>query len=574
MASKIYASPHHLCSDMKIVSDSYQRWALQIWLWCMSAVTLNAQELTWGDTLRGTLSSVRTCFDVTHYDLGMSINLPEKSIQGRCTITFKATTEFKLMQLDLFENIRVDSIRFEGRQPEYWREYNAIFIELPRIVKQGEHASIVLDYAGVPVEAVNPPWDGGFSWTFDRNEKPWVAVSCQGIGASLWWPCKDHQSDEPDSMDIHCKVPRGLVCVANGQERGVTKDPEGNETYHWHVSYPINNYNVSINVGDYIHLHDVYAQQDGDSLALDYYVMRGNEEKAAKHFQQVKPMLRCYEHFLGEYPFPADGYALVETPYLGMEHQSAIAYGNRYKAGYLGSDRSGQNLDFDYIIIHETGHEWWGNSVTAGDIADMWIHESFCTYSEAIYVECLYGYDTAMTYVNALKKSVVNRTAIMGPYGVNREGHYDMYVKGMLFLNTLRHIVNNDDLWWNIIKSMTDTVFHHRITDYEEVANYFQRQSQLDLKPVFEQYVKHPRIPILEYYTSKRRKGTLVHMRWVTDAKNFHMPVSIVNEGLRKRIEFGTEWTKVNLRGHFEFDQQTAYYSLKKIRPKRRWSIE
>jgi aminopeptidase N len=314
----------------------------------------------------------------------------------------------------------------------------------------------------------------------------------------------------------------------------------------------------------------VYEDETGDTLSLDYYVIRGNEQKATEHFKQVKPMLACYEKFLGKYPFPNDGYALVQTPYLGMEHQGAIAYGNKFRTGYLGSDRSGQQLKFDYIIIHETGHEWWGNSVTAGDIADMWIHESFCTYSEAIYVECMHGYDTAITYVNALKKTVVNNTSIMGIYGVNHEGHYDMYVKGMLFLNTLRHVVNNDELWWHTIKTLSDSTFKHRVTDYNEIVSFFEEKTNLQLAPLFEQYVKHPALPVLEYSAKKSKNGTTLRMRWTSDVENFAMPITLLLEGTSVRVNVNSKWSRVTLPSTYKFDQLTSYYTLKKVKSKRR----
>jgi aminopeptidase N len=526
-------------------------------------------EFNRGDTLRGTLSELRTCFDVTHYDLSVRIDTSSQSVQGTNIISFTTTTDFQNMQLDLFNNMSVAKILFENQPVAFTREYDALFLQLPRILRKGEHAKLKVDYFGKPRIAKNPPWDGGFIWTKSENNQPWIAVSCQGIGASLWWPCKDHLSDEPDSMDIHCQVPADLVCVSNGQDRGITFDEHGTKICNWHVSYPINNYNVSINVGDYVHLHDVYEDESGDTLSLDYYVTRGNEQKAVKHFEQVKPMLACYEKFLGKYPFPKDGYALVQTPYLGMEHQSAIAYGNKFRTGYLGSDRSGQKLDFDYIIIHETGHEWWGNSVTAGDIADMWIHESFCTYSEAIYVECMHGYDTAMTYVNALRKTVLNNTAIMGVYGVNKEGHYDMYVKGMLFLNTLRHVINNDALWWHTIKTMSDTSFRHKSTDYNQVVDFFEAQTKLTLEPFFEQYVKHSELPILEYNSKKTKHGSTLRMRWAA-TPGFTMPVTILVEGQKFRTDVTSRWTKISVPPTFEFDQRTSYFKLRKVKSSRK----
>jgi aminopeptidase N len=497
------------------------------------------------DTLRGTLSELRSCYDVKHYDLFLRIDTATQSIKGRNIISFTATADFQHMQVDLFRNMVVAKITFENQPVSFTREFDALLLKLPRSINKGEKSQLEIEYFGTPRIAKNPPWDGGFTWTTSENNQPWIAVSCQGIGASLWWPCKDHLTDEPDSMDIQCQVPPGLVCISNGQDRGITYDEQGIKTFNWHVSYPINNYNVSINVGDYIHMHDVYQDESGDTLSLDYYVIRGNEKKATKHFTQVKPMLACYEKFLGKYPFPKDGYALVQTPYLGMEHQGAIAYGNKFRTGYLGSDRSGQQLDFDYIIIHETGHEWWGNSVTAGDIADMWIHESFCTYSEAIYVECMHGYDTAMTYVNALKNTVQNNTSIMGIYGVNHEGHYDMYVKGMLFLNTLRHVVNNDELWWSTIKTMSDTVFKHSITNYDLVVDLFEKSTKMELKPIFDQYVKRSALPVLEYSAKKQRHSTTLRMRWITPVENFRMPITLLADGHKLRVEVGSNWAKI-----------------------------
>jgi aminopeptidase N len=560
---------------MKIVRDCCQQFFLAIWsLLLIGNFTVYAQPaFNRGDTLRGTLSELRSCYDVNHYDLQLKIDTSYQSIKGTNVISFTATTDFQKMQVDLFKNMVVATIQFENQPVTFTREFDALLLQLPRPVKQGEHAKLEIEYFGKPRVAKNPPWDGGFTWTTSENNQPWIAVSCQGIGASLWWPCKDHLSDEPDSMDIHCQVPRGLVCISNGQDRGITVDKQGNRIYNWHVSYPINNYNVSINVGDYVHMHDVYNDATGDTLSLDYYVIRGNEQKASEHFKQVKPMLACYEKFLGKYPFPKDGYALVQTPYLGMEHQGAIAYGNKFRSGYLGSDRSGQKLDFDYIIIHETGHEWWGNSVTAGDIADMWIHESFCTYSEAIYVECMHGYDTAMTYVNALKNTVQNKASIMGLYGVNHEGHYDMYVKGMLFLNTLRHVVNNDELWWNSIKAMSDTVFRHSTTDYHEVVHFFEERTGLSLQPIFEQYVKHSEIPILEYSAKKKRNGTTLTLRWVTDTENFQMPINLLVEGLKIPVKVNNTKTRITLPSNYEFDQRTAYYKLKKVKRKKTFTI-
>lgn len=513
------------------------------------SMLLHAQraEFTRADSLRGSLRPERTCYDVKSYDLHLRVDTTNQSISGSNRISFQALQDFKKLQIDLFANMSIQRITFKGAELKYRREFDAVFVEFSENVVAGSTENITVYFSGKPLIAKNPPWDGGFTWTQDNHGLPWIGVSCQGIGASLWWPTKEDPADEPEKMNLHINVPNGLRCVANGNEENPTTSADGTTTYHWNISYPINNYNVSINIGDYVHLHDTYRAEDGDTLSLDYYVIRDNRQKAISQFRQVKPMLACYEKFLGKYPFWNDGYALIETPYLGMEHQSGIAYGNRYKTGYAGMDRSGMNLPFDYIIIHETGHEWWGNSVTCRDLADMWIHESFCTYTEAIYVECMYNYDTAMTYVNALRNSVSNTKPIIGVYGVNREGHGDMYVKGMLFLNTLRHVVNNDDIWWPMIKNMSDTTFKMTAVNYDDVVTFFNQKSGMDLTRVFEQYVKHPSVPELEYCIKKKKGKMIVSYRWKAQVEGFDMPIDVNIGDEHFRLKPGTSWKSLSV---------------------------
>lgn len=520
-------------------------------------LTKSAEGYSYADQLRGGQRKERWCYDVTHYDLQLRIDTVTKSLSGSNTISYTALEDFNTVQIDLFANMDILRITDGATELKYRREFDAVFVEFPQTVEKGTKSSFKVEYKGSPRIAKNPPWDGGFTWTHDKKGNRWIAVSCQGIGASLWWPNKDDLSDEPDSMHISCAVPNPLRCVANGQELPTTVDEPGYTTYNWKVSYPINNYNVSINIADYAHWSDVYIAADGDTLDLDYYVLSYNLDKSKKHFQQVKPMLACYEKYLGKYPFWNDGYALVETPYLGMEHQSAVAYGNNYKSGYAGMDMSGSGLKFDYLIIHETGHEWWGNSVTAQDLADMWIHESFCTYSEAIYVECLHGYDTAMTYVNALKRNVGNRKPIMGVYGVNKEGDSDMYVKGMLFLNTIRHVVNNDDLWWSTIKNMSDTTFKMRNTNYKEVVQVMSEKTGMYLAPIFEQYVKWPAIPVLQYKVKKKGNEYCMKYRWKVNAKSFEMPVVFLHGDKEHRVNASTRWKKTRIWSTMEQGEPT-----------------
>lgn len=549
-------------------------WVLM--LLCTVAVTAQSlveqkKTYTRADTLRGSLRFERTCYDVTYYHLQVEIDTAARTIKGSNTIRFNALSDFKTLQIDLFDNMKIERIVMGDKTLEYRREYNAVFVDMPQRFEDGTAGEFTVYYSGKPVIAKRAPWDGGFTWAYDQKGKLWMGVSCEGIGASLWWPNKDYLGDEPDSMRISCTVPSGLMCVSNGNLLAETRNPNKTTTWHWMVSYPINNYNVTLNIGDYVHLHDEYTAGDESVLSLDYYVLSYNAEKARKHFTQVKPMLQCYERFLGKYPFWDDGYALVETPYLGMEHQSAIAYGNKYLSGYAGRDHSRIGLDFDYIIIHETGHEWWGNSVSCQDIADMWIHESFCTYTEAIYVECMHGYETAMKYVNAVKPTVDNHAPIVGKYGVNEEGDGDMYAKGMLFLNTLRHVVNNDSLWWGLIKNMADREFKHRNTNYTEVLEYFNRITRQNLSSVFEQYLQHSSIPILEYELKKAGNGQFeLRYHWQADVRDFSMPFYYSTGGKSFTQAFGTTtWKTITIslekETDFSINKEWQYIESRKL---------
>lgn len=534
-------------------------------------LTTQKERYTRADTLRGSLRPERTCFDVTFYDLNIKLDTAERSITGSNRIVFNTIQDFNILQLDLFENMKVISITMGGKELKYLREANAVFVEMQQQMEEGTTGELVVNYYGVPTVAKRAPWDGGFSWSRDLNGNMWIGVSCEGMGASSWWPNKDYLGDEPDSMRVTCSVPTGMQCIINGNKQKEARNADGTTAFTWFISYPINNYNISLNIGDYVHLHDEYDAIDGEILSLDYYVLRYNEARAKKHFTQVKPMLACYEKFLGKYPFWNDGYALIETPYLGMEHQSGIAYGNQYKTGYAGRDFSRIGLDFDYIIIHETGHEWWGNSVSCKDIADMWIHESFCTYSEAIYVECMHGYDTGMRYIAAKKAHVENKAPIQGPYGVNEEGAGDMYDKGALFLNTLRYIVNDDTKWWSIIKNMSDTTFRMKNIEYADVVKFFNEKTGKNLSSIFEQYIQHANLPEFEYSLKKvKGKEYELKYRWITDAKNFNMPVFISTGGTQYNpIGVNNDWqtTKLilNKESDFSINENWAYITVKKL---------
>ena len=478
-------------------------------------------QFTYADTLRGSLSDLRTCYDVSCYDLNLRVTPETKAIYGHNRIIFKVVQDFKKLQLDLFENMNIDSIVWQKQQLRFKREGDAVFVSFPEKLAKGTSNEIKVYYFGQPKRAVNAPWDGGFVWKKDADELDWIGIACEGIGASLWFPCKDHLSDEPDSTFIRCDVPAELTCVANGKLLKTTRISDETSRYEWKVSYPINSYNITLNIGRYAHISDTMRTQQGKILPLNYYILRANADTARKHFAQVKPMLRCYEKYFGEYPFLNDGYKLVETPYWGMEHQSCIAYGNNFKNNKLG---------FDFIIIHESGHEYWGNSISCSDHAEMWIHESFCTYAEAIYVEELYGKTKALPYIAAWQPKVANKEPMLAPLGVNYtewEGS-DNYYKGALMLNTFRNVLANDSLWFAIIKRL-NTKFLRKNVNTQDIIELFQEMyPKYAWQSIFHEYLKYKDLPTLEYkFEMDENAYWRIAYRWKVREKGFQMPVRV-----------------------------------------------
>jgi aminopeptidase N len=519
-------------------------------------------KFTRADSLRGMLSPLRSCYDVLLYDLDVKVDIDKKYISGSNTIKFLATTNFKKLQIDLFANMKIEKIESNNQELKYTREFNAVFVEFPDTVKKESVRFIKVYYSGNPQSAKRAPWDGGMSWDTDKDGNPFVGVSCQGTGASLWWPCKDHQSDEPLEMIIRITVPPGLMDVSNGRLKRTTTLPDGWTKFEWFVSYPINNYDVTMNIAKYKSFSDKYFNPAyKDTLTLDYFVLPENYEKAKEQFTQVKPMLDCYYKFFGEYPFVHDGYKLVEAPYLGMEHQSCIAYGNKYKNGYLGYDMSGTGYKFDYIIIHESAHEWWGNSITTNDLADMWIHEGFATYAEALYIECLHGHDAYLEYINSEKNHTENDSPITGKYDVNNEGSNDMYPKGSLLLHTIRSIINDDKKFFEIIKGIQDT-FKYQTVDSHDIEKYISEKSGKDFSDIFELYLKSSAIPKLSIKMVANSWDLKIAYRYTLgglsafkDDENpttqpfFTMPVKITTKkGVFDFIYPTTEWQTMTLR--------------------------
>ena len=481
------------------------------------------------DTLRGSITEERSWWDLTYYHLDIKV-LPEKKyISGSNTVGYKVLNSKKLMQIDLQQPMIITSVTSKGKNLKFYRDGNAYFIKMNKRQKVGEVNYIKINYQGNPKEAIRAPWDGGLSWDKDQNGNHFIATSCQGLGASVWWPNKDHMYDEVDSMLISVNVPKNLKNISNGRLRKVTSNKDQTVTYDWFVSNPINNYGVNINIGDYEGFSSKFDGENG-LLDIDNYVLSYNLEKAKSHFKQVPMMIEAFEYWFGPYPFYEDSFKIVEVPYLGMEHQSSITYGNEFKNGYLGRDLSGSGwgLKFDYIIIHEGGHEWFANNITYKDIADMWIHEGFTCYSENLYVDYFFGKDASAEYVIGTRKGISNTKPIIGPYDVNREGSSDMYSKGANLLHTIRQIANDDEKWRKTLRGLNKTFYHKTVTT-AEIENYISQSLNIDLSSVFDQYLRDIRIPVLEYEI----KDGFLKYRWNNTIENFKMPIKIIiNENL------------------------------------------
>ena len=500
---------------------------------------IKKEVFTRQDTLRGTITKERAWWDVKYYHLDIKVNPKDSTISGSNTIKYSVLNEYQVMQIDLQTPMRIDKVIQDGKSLKYNREGNIFYIELVALQNVGSEKELIIYYSGKPKVAVRPPWDGGITWKKDKNGNPFIASSCQGLGASVWWPNKDHMYDEVEGMLISVNVPGNLTDVSNGRLQSIVKQKDGTITFNWIVANPINNYGVNINIGDYVTFSEKFKGEKG-ALDCTYYVLRDNLAKAKEQFKDVPRMLKAFEHWFGPYPFYEDSYKLVEAPYLGMEHQSSVTYGNGFQNGYLGRDLSGTGwgLKFDFIIIHESGHEWFANNITYKDVADMWIHESFTNYSESLFVEYYYGKDAGYEYVRGTRAGINNDKPIIGIYNVNKEGSGDMYPKGGNMLHTLRQIVNDDAKWRRILRGLNSTFYHQTVTT-KQIEDYLSEQVGMDLNPFFDQYLRDIRIPTFEYFF----KDNNLYSRWTNCVSNFNMPIKINIDNAEKWIKPTTEWT-------------------------------
>ena len=489
------------------------------------------QAPTQADLLRGEYGRYRANNDLLSYDLRVRVDPDRKFISGSNTIRFRMLQDDTRLQLDLFANLAIERIVFEKQDLKYERVLGTVYVDFPKPLKKGREYAIDFFYSGNPTEAGR---FGGITFKTDAAGKPWINTACQHVGASVWWPNKDQYRDEVESMRLSVAVPSHLVDVSNGRFLGTKDLGDGYTEWNWQIHYPINNYSVSLNIGDYQHFTG-----SADGQTLDFYALPADLEKARRQFPQAEGMMAGFEKFIGPYPFKKDGYKLVQVPYSGMEHQSAVTYGNRFANGYLERDWTGVGIStkFDFIIVHESAHEWFGNAITAGDVSDEWIHEAWATYAEGIYVEHMWGRDDAIKYLNGYVSKVQNRVPIAAPRGVNKVPPQDMYFKGALFINTLRSIVDDDKRWWKIVREYFDE-FKYRNIMTEDVVAFFNRKMKRDLTPIFNQYLRRAGLPTLELTFDEGA----VSYRWKADEPGFAMPVKVGRKGRWQTITPTADW--------------------------------
>ena len=530
--------------------------------------SVNAQ-FTHQDTLRGSNGPGRDWWDVKKYELRFSVDYNAKKIRGDNKIEFDIikSGKDKKMQIDLQEPMKIEYIYDEeNKKISFTREGNVYWLDFDKKdFKSKKNYFVRIHFEGKPRVAQRPPWDGGWIFVKDAKGRPWMSIACQGLGASVWYPCKDYQFDEPDNGAVLAiSAPDSLVSVANGrgEKSKIESMHTSNGDYIWRVKNPINNYNIIPYIGKYVNWNETYEGEKG-KLDCSYWVLDYNLEKAKEQFKQVPLMLKAFEHWFGPYPFYEDGFKLIEAPHLGMEHQSAVAYGNGFKNGYRGRDlsASGWGLKWDFIIIHESGHEWFANNITTADIADMWVHEGFTNYSETLFTEYYYGKEAGSDYCIGTRKLIENDKPIIGPYGVNKEGSGDMYYKGGNMLHTIRHVINDDEKFRSILRGL-NSKFYHSVVTTQQIETYMSEQSGKDLSKIFDQYLRTTMIPVLEY----KFTGDNISYRWTNCVNGFNMPVKI--DGTNDEwLKATTEWKSVAagiLKDGLKIDRN-FYITVKKV---------
>ena len=520
-------------------------------LFCLAQSEQSSKVFTHADTLRGSITPERAWWNVQRYDIIVRPDYNNKTITGENVITYAVVKDNNGigMQIDLQEPLVIDSIFLNNRSRlSFTQEGNGWHVKMPEQKKSSEH-SVEIFYSGKVHEAIKPPWSGGWIWTKDSLGRPWMTVTCQGLGASVWYPCKDRQSDEPDKgASLTMIVPDTLIAIANGRLQFKRNNDDGTTTYKWVVVNPISNYCIIPYIGKYVNFKEIYKGEKGN-LDLNYWVLDYEFDKAKSYMpHEVRKMLKAFEYWFGPYPFYEDGYQLIETSHTGMEHQSAVAYGNWYAYGYRGRDPSGTGwgLKFDFIIVHESGHEWFGNNITTKDLADMWVHEGFANYSETLYIDYFFGKDAANAYNLGIRKGIINDRPVIAKYNVNDQGSGDMYPKGGNMLHAIRHGLDNDDLFRSILRNLNKTFYHKTVTT-QQIENYISKNAKFNYNKVFDQYLRTIQIPVFEFYFSSDKQQKVFY-RYNNCVKGFNLPLTLKNDNIKVKIIPSQEWKSYGLK--------------------------
>ena len=508
-----------------------------------------AKTFTHADTLRGRITPERAWWNVLRYDITVKPDYNNKTIAGKNEITYAVVKDNNavMMQIDLKAPLLIDSILLHSANKlSFSQEGNVWHIKVPAQRKTTEH-TVSIFYSGKVHEAVRPPWDGGWTWTKDSLGRPWMTVTCQGLGASIWYPCKDHQSDEPDKgASLTMTVPDTLVAIANGRLQLRKDNHDGTATYKWAVTNPISNYCIIPYIGKYVNFKEEYSGENG-KLDLNYWVLDYNLEKAKSYMPpEVHNMLKAFEHWFGPYPFYEDGYQLIETSHTGMEHQSAVSYGNWYKPGYRGRDGSGTGwgMKWDFIIIHESGHEWFGNNITTNDLADMWVHEGFTNYSETLFIDYIFDHNAADAYNAGIRRGIRNDRPVIAKYDVNDQGSGDMYPKPSNMLHAIRHGLDNDELFRSILRGLNKNFYHKTVTT-QQVEKYISEKAKFNYSKVFDQYLRTVQVPVFEFYFNKDKRK--LFYRYTNCVKGFNLPLTLKGSNTKLKIIPSQEWKNLLL---------------------------
>jgi aminopeptidase N len=508
------------------------------------SLTVFSQNYTRQDSLEGSITKERIWWDLTYYDLNIKIDQENQTLDGTNIIKYNVLEPYKTIQIDLQPPMQISNVLQAGQSLEYRREGNAYFIELKKQQLPGETNELEIEFSGKPKIAPRPPWEAGIVWAKDRLGNDFYASISWGSNSSNWWPCKDHTYDEVDSLKVSINVQKDYTAVGNGKLTEMLRPDKKTKTFVWLVANPINTYSINFNVGKYAHFSEQFNGEKG-ILECDYYVLTYDLDKAKEQFKQVPKMLEAFEHWFGPYPFYEDGYKLIDVPYSGMEHQSAITYGNGYQNGYRGSDGSntGWGDKFDYIIIHESGHEWFANNISFKDIADIWIHESFTTYSEGLFVEYHYGKQAGDDYQIGIRKGISNDKPMIGDYGINDTNYTeDNYKKGAAILHMLRQLVNDDQKWRETLRGLNEEFYHQTVTT-QQIESYISGKTGLDLTNFWDQYLRTNQIPVFEYY----KVGNKMAYRWTNCIDGFKMPVKVTINNAVEWIYPNPEWQEKDL---------------------------